>query len=176
VNRFQIGHLLGIKHETVRRFMQFDGVGKTRSSCLPLRRSATRLNGCTAPVVLLQKPTPRLPRTSISRIVCFVFRSATIFTSRNSMRLFLHFGRPDFREAHISEERKQVKLEPSPVTGDIVGVSLSVCERFVFLSELIGRLLERPFVLQRPGAVFSAQGEIPVFGEVFCFGETVCLC
>jgi hypothetical protein len=42
------------------------------------------------------------------------------------------------------------------VTSDVRLVALTLRERFVFFPELIGRLRERSFMLQRAGAVFSA--------------------
>jgi hypothetical protein len=51
-----------------------------------LFRSFRRSNGVTAPGMLLQYPTPRLPRTSISRMRSRVSSSLTIVTSRYCRR------------------------------------------------------------------------------------------
>jgi hypothetical protein len=60
--------------------------GNSRPVGSGLFRLFRRLNGKTAPGMLLQYPTPRLPRTSISRIVSLVASSCTIRASRYSSR------------------------------------------------------------------------------------------
>lgn len=51
-----------------------------------------------------------------------------------------------------------MKVEPSPMASDVRRIALTVRENFVLFSELVGSLRKRSFVLQRAGAVFTAQG------------------
>src|SRR5690606_35695912 len=68
--------------------------GKQAVGRLWLVALGRRRNGVTAPVILLQYPTPRLPRTSMSRIVSPVASSSTISTSRYSSRAASSGRRP----------------------------------------------------------------------------------
>jgi hypothetical protein len=71
----------------------------------------------TAPLVFLQYPTPCLPRTSISRMVCFVASSFTILTSRYSSRADSRFsggGEASLFPGASCSARVACRVLPSP--------------------------------------------------------------
>ena len=88
-----IGTLCGLL--LVFRFGPHDVDGGDFEVRLDVRRTA---NGRTAPCMLLQKPTPRLPCTLISRIVCPLPSSSTMVTSRNWRRRASSGRRPVLAE------------------------------------------------------------------------------
>jgi hypothetical protein len=87
---------------------------------------------------------------------CSRFAFDHLFTSLDT--IFLNLRWFYFGEAELPKKGEQMKVEPSPMASDVRRIALTVRENFVLFSELVGSLRKRSFVLQRAGAVFTAQG------------------